>query len=314
MFSSLCFITNFSKAQTITKEFYYDYYWRPVKTKVEARYYGVAIKTDSGWHKQNVYLPEGKIEMDGFYEDDSLSIATGKCMHFYPNGNLESIGEFWHGNKIGKWSAQYEDKNLKYVAVYDSLGRLSSNFISFYPNGNLKDSITPLVQGTSVCVSWFISGNVDSVGRLNASNQKINTWKYYREDGSLSSKEKYDAGALVNKEYFDSTGKSVDTLDNTRSATYAGGVKDWTKYLVHHLSFPANYRITNSDTAQTIVAFLINTKGEASDYKVVHPFAEVFDESVLKTLRSNKKNWQPARNHNRFVEEKVTQKVKFIQN
>src|SRR5262245_29233510 len=81
-------------------ETYYDYYWKPCSA-VDARYFGIREKTDSGWLRKDFYVTGGILQMQALYEDDSCKIQNGFYRFFFANGRLSEIGREVHGKKEG---------------------------------------------------------------------------------------------------------------------------------------------------------------------------------------------------------------------
>lgn len=48
---------------------------------------------------------------------DSEGFLDGECTYYYPNGNLEAIGHWDHGNKVGLWK-EYNNKRLWFISYY----------------------------------------------------------------------------------------------------------------------------------------------------------------------------------------------------
>src|ERR1700737_4707407 len=63
---------------------YFTHSWQETKAQ-NAPYYRTKLKTDSGWQVTD-HFRSGKIQMKGFYIDDSLHIAQGEFAWFNDNG------------------------------------------------------------------------------------------------------------------------------------------------------------------------------------------------------------------------------------
>jgi len=119
----------------------------------------------------------------------------------------------------------------------------------------------------------------------------------------------YDHGKLQDKQYFDETGApTTDTSRRDKNAAFKGGTKDWLKYLENHLSFPTNYRITNSDLAVVELTFTIDEDGNLKDAYVSIPFYPQFEKIALDVVHRSPK-WAPAMKHNRRVRTTIRQPI-----
>ena len=78
----------------------------------------VARNKEGGW-KVNVYDHTKKLVMTGNYVDEDLTIADGTFTFYYPNGNMESSGQFVLGNKVGVWERFSERGDTLHERYYD---------------------------------------------------------------------------------------------------------------------------------------------------------------------------------------------------
>ncbi|PZP43628.1 MAG: hypothetical protein DI598_15555, partial [Pseudopedobacter saltans] len=190
---------------------YYDYQWKPAKAP-NISYYSVVDKTDSGYLRLDYYVRERVVQMEGYYDDDSCKIQNGRFTYFYPSGKPERQGRYVHGKKEGLWVEVYENGRWKDSTVYRN-GKAIGTSLSFFENGSVQDSIERDDLGMTTCVSWFENGNIDYTGRYIFGNVKVQTWLYYHSNGKLASREKYDKGRLVDKQYYDEEGRLMDTTN-----------------------------------------------------------------------------------------------------
>ncbi len=61
-----------------------------------------ARETPDGWAAR-VYTPDGKLLMEGAFNDRELRIPQGEFTFFHSNGRSESQGQFCNGGKVGIW-------------------------------------------------------------------------------------------------------------------------------------------------------------------------------------------------------------------
>ena|ERR1022692_4285042 len=91
VFASTCF------AQRIEK--YYSYNWKETKP-VDARFYSLIDKTDSGWYRRDYFLATKRLQMAGLFEDSNSKLQNGYVYYFYSNGKIEQSGKCEHGKKL----------------------------------------------------------------------------------------------------------------------------------------------------------------------------------------------------------------------
>ncbi|OQP59885.1 hypothetical protein A3860_35835 [Niastella vici] len=301
----------FSSATFAQKmETYYDYRWKETTPNM-ARFLGVTEKTDSGWHRRDYFIQEKLLQMDGTYEDSTCKKANGHFRYFHPNGNLWSAGNYVHGKRDGLWVSYHYNGVMDDSISYDK-GHKTGNCYGWYENGNMSDSSSWNPDGSGVAVGWFNNGNPSYAGRYGPGEKMQGKWMYFHRNGKPSAAEMYENGKLIDKQYYDEQGNSMDTVNRDRSAQFPGGLKGWQKYLNNKLYFPTQYKIVNGDRAIVVVEAIIDEEGNVTDATVSTPFFPAFDKIALEVIRKSPK-WEPAVSHNRKLRYKIKQPVAFTQ-
>tara|TARA_R100000750_G_C2342527_1_gene94816 strand:- start:934 stop:1731 length:798 start_codon:yes stop_codon:yes gene_type:complete len=119
------------------------------------------ILTDRIEELDNSYVPPQEhipLDVDGN--------RHGPTVIYDNEGNLEQIGNYHHGIKVGSWN------------IYDTDGSLNSS--GLYVD-NMK---------TGPWVVYYKSGIVNSSGMMN-NNQPVGTWSIYNEDGSFKKEKSF---------------------------------------------------------------------------------------------------------------------------
>lgn len=305
--ASLIFsVTTFS--QKIEK--YYDWQWKET-TLTMARFIGVIEKTDSGWHRQDFFLREHSLQMDGTYEDSACKIPNGQFRYFHSNGNLELKGLCVHGKREGLWLAFHYNGFMSDSAIY-SKGYKIGNCYEWYENGSLSDSSIWNADGSGVAVGWFNNGNPSYGGRYSAGYKKNGKWTYYHRNGAVSAIELYKDGVLTDKQYFDEASHPTDTINKDKAASFPGGAKAWEKYLGKKLYFPTQYELVGNDKAIVVIDAIIDEEGNVTNVAVSTPFHPAFDKIAVEIIRKSPR-WVPAIKHNRKMSSGIKQPVVFAQ-
>jgi antitoxin component YwqK of YwqJK toxin-antitoxin module len=307
--SLLLLVSANSNAQKIEK--FFDYKWKECMQN-SARFYCVITKTDSGYHRNDYFIHEKRLQMSGFYEDVDCKIPNGHFQYYHANGVVQSVGNYLHGKREGLWLGFHNNKMMSDSTFY-LYGKPLGTSIAWYPNGYPLDSVISNADGSGIEVTWFDNGMISSVGRYSTGVKKEGKWKFFHNNGKLSALEIYHEGFLVDKSYFDEEGNNVkDTVNNDRPANFPGGMEAWRKYVMQGLYFPDQYQIVNSDSAIVVVSFTINENGNVENVFTSTPFYRGFDEIAEKVIRKSPK-WSPAIQHNRRVKNEVKQVVIFAQ-
>ena len=115
---------------------------------------------------------DANTEVDSLFSEVTVEETTdltnnGKSVEYHPNGNIKMEGNLNdNGQREGLWIAYYED-GTKWSESYYVDGLRDGHNLSFYPNGQVR-----------------------YIGEYK-NDQKVGTWKFYAEDGSLETEETY---------------------------------------------------------------------------------------------------------------------------
>ncbi len=299
-------------AQKTTR--YYDIDRKESDAK-RARFVSILEKTDSGWHRLDYYFIKSLTpEMEGWYQDSTEKIRTGKFTWFYPDKKPSMTGHYRQNKKQGTWLKYHPNGMIADSTEYEAGNPIGTSF-SWYPNGTPSDSSVFHADGSGTQMTWFDNGSPSSAGVYAAGRIMHGEWKFYHKNGQVSAIESYNQGNLVQKEYYDENGNQVtDTSNRERTATLRGDLtgQTWLRYLQKNLEFPRNYKIANSDEAAVGVTFTIDEDGNVKDAFVSTPFFLPFEREALRVIIRSP-TWRPAINHNRYVQSVHIQSVIFNQ-
>lgn len=296
-------------AQEVEK--FYNYKWEECKPN-EARFYSNIQKTDSGYVRKDYFIHEKMLQMSGKYIDKETKVRNGYFWYFHANGLLDGIGRYEADKKEGLWRHYYSNGMLMDSGFYYK-GHVSGTSLSWHQNGYLMDSTIANEEGKCLHVNWFDNGNISSIGYISRGTKKYGTWKFYHNNGKLSSIETYKNNFLRSKSYFNENGEIiVDTTNHDKDASYIGGIFEWQKYLLKQVYFPEGHTIVHADKAVVVVSFTINESGKVQDIEVTTPFYPEFDK-IAKRAILNSPTWSPSINHNRKVKVRMQQPIVFDQ-
>ena len=291
-------------------ERYYSYQWHDTDA-VNARFYSLTEKTDSGWHRRNFYLHSLFLQMDGLYEDSACTIPSGHFRSWYPDRYPELAGAYGKGKKQGRWLRYYSNGMVEDSTVYED-GHPIGVRQSWHRNGFARDSAYHNPDGSGAVISWFDNGFPSAAGRYTSGGRPFGKWAFFYRSGTASAYEIYDRnGNLQDKQYFDEKGDPLaDTTNKERKAEYPGGSAAWAVYLTKTVHFPENHPIPKGDPPVVVVEATINEEGQVVDAEVAVPYYPDFDKIALDTMRASPA-WVPAFEHNRPVKYKIRMAVAF---
>ncbi|MEP7164258.1 MAG: energy transducer TonB [Ferruginibacter sp.] len=298
----------FTNAQTIQK--YYNWKWEICEPGL-ARFLGIIKLTDSGWLRSDYYLSTKKLQMRGLYQDSACKSRNGFFTYYYSNGNISSKGKYINNNRDGIWLSFHNNGMMQDSSVYE-MGNLTGTSLAWFSNGYIADSCVYNKEGYGIRIYWFDDGTPSVAGR-SLNNKKQGKWQYFHKNGKLASLEEYEQGKLLNKTYYDESGKQLaDTTDHDRGTEFKGGPEKWQKYLLKNLVWPAHVKLVNTDIVTVVVVALVDEDGNIKEAYVDIPFAAEFDNEALRVIKRSPK-WEPAISHNRRLQMYIRQSISFSQ-
>ena len=116
----------------------------------------------------------------GYQIDENF---TGQIIKKYNNGQVKSIENFKNGKLNGEFKEFFEDGKLFQIATFKN-GDMK-NIKVFYENGNLKFEQN-LKDRKGRYKGYYPNGQLEEEGEV-FQGEKIGVWKYYNEEGKLSS-------------------------------------------------------------------------------------------------------------------------------
>jgi TonB family protein len=292
-------------------ERYFDYAWRPTDATT-ARYYALIEKKDTLWFRRDYFIHEGRLQMEGYYQDSACKKEEGKFFYYHANGTLDAVGAYKSGRRQGLWLRYYDNGMIKDSVTYAN-GNVVGTRLRWHSNGFLSDSSVMNEDGSGIEVSWFDNGNPSAAGYYSSGEKKQGKWQFFHKNGKPSAIEVYARETLLSKQYFDEEGNLVsDTTSKDKDASFPGGLKAWQKYLLKNLYFPSQWKLANSDMAIVVVDAAIDEEGNVTDIRLTAPLHPDFDKIALNVMRKAPK-WTPAIAHNRKVKFYFRQPVVFQQ-
>jgi len=304
-----CLILSLTSTAQKTNLFF-DYRWKPC-SPVDARFFTVIEKTDSGWLRLDHFMGNNTLQMQALYADSACTIQNGSCYYFYANGYASAIGRVLNNKEEGIYTRYHSNGMIADSALYQH-GKPVDSRIKWYRNGYMSDSIYHANDSMDIQISWFDDGAISAAGYL--LNGKLNgKWKYYHRNGSLSGEVIYLKDSTLSSTYFNEDGSPAtdDKKANKPAHFKNGGEEGWKKFLAKNLTWPGQYEFTNGTLAVVLVGMTIDELGKVGEVEVLVPFHPEFDKIALKAV-SNSPAWLPAMAHNRTVKNRISQPVVFV--
>lgn len=290
-------------------ETFLDYQEKPVPVE-KALFYATTENIGEFYYRKIFYIREDILQMEGFYTDAACKQRQGLFYYFYPSGKIRKMCGYNKNKLSGRYINFYENGLMKDSAQYDK-GNMFGHSYSWYPDAMLKDSTLLNQDGSGSRVSWHRNGEPSSAGYFAAGGKLRGTWQYFHRNGKTAAREQYQNGQVVDKKYFDSTGKVEDTSSTDRVASFPGGEAAWEDYIASKAIIPAGWESTKSGDIIVLVTAIIDEEGNVYNAYVLSPYHPAFDKLALKLVESAPR-WIPAIEHHRLVETEISFPVKFV--
>jgi antitoxin component YwqK of YwqJK toxin-antitoxin module len=304
--SLLAFAT--SRAQETIR--YYNREWKECAAS-EASFVSSIKPNGDVWEKVDYYAVTGFAQMQGAYKDSTCKIRHGYFTWYYANKQKEKEGWYKDNKKEGAWLG-YHYNGMPDDSVWYQQDIWQGTKMSWHQNGLPKDSIVKMNEGLELHAYWFDNASPSSAGYI-INGKKHKTWRFYHYNGNLASEEKYDKGALLEKQYFTEDGQpQSDTTNRDSEAVFGNGTKDWLKYVYKKIYFPSNFNIVNGNKVVAVARYIVNEAGRMEDAYLEIPIHPEFDRIVLNAIKNSPK-WKPAISHNRKVKSYFVQPFSFEQ-
>lgn len=282
-------------------------------TKAKAAFYGVSIKQVDHWYLYAIYSDTTPLIKANF-KDKQLQVKHGYFCLYYPQRKKAQEGMYTENKKNGVWQSWYESGNHK-----DS-GSLSNNLIVnewkvWHENGQLyllthyKDHVDPVGAVTMNLISpygvkqglqktWYADGVLESEGNFE-NDQMHGEWKWYHENGKLSTIEYYNKGKVTEMKCFDSTGNETGDFCSIAKPALLKGHGNYKDFIRAHLLWPEE-AVKKKIEGVVKARFRVDKWGMLKDLKLEgnSPLLK----KAVEDLFLEMKEWYPAISHNRAVE------------
>ncbi len=307
---SIFFLLAFSITNAQKKTNYYDWEWKASEIG-NARFVSMTEHSDSGWVREDYFLANKNIQMEGLYSDSLFKNKNGYFTYYYTNGIVSSQGRYLKNEKEGLWYTFHYNGMMRDSTIFKN-GEPIGTSLGWFGNSFISDSAVYEKDGTAVIVNWFDDGQLSSYGRM-VYGKKQGKWTYFHKNGNKAAIEEYKEDKVKSRIYLKEDGKEMaDTTNKDRDATFKGGQKKWASFLLQNLQFPANVKLVNTKVITVVVIAMIDEDGHIKDPYIDIPFDALFDNEALRIIKQSPA-WNPKIEHNRKVRMYVRQPISFAQ-
>ncbi len=109
-----CSIGAFAQTDTVYR--YFDKAWKPV-AKDSAFFFAKITHTNGGWHRQDFWVSNNIMQMDGWYEDEATKTEHGSLIFYTETGIARDSNNYVHGKHVSKY-VFYPNHTLKCFGIF----------------------------------------------------------------------------------------------------------------------------------------------------------------------------------------------------
>ena len=272
-----------------------------------------------------LYFPNKMLARSGDYRN---GYRNGVWRSWIENGRLQDSGAIINNQLVGTWHTWHHNGNLAQVIDYTSdptsfkasadskiplkqttmvppnnllHGNKDGRFIRYYQNRQMSDSGRfSNNKKTGLWKIWFDTGQLEATGNF-VDDSLQGEWTWYRENGTIATKETYKQNKLVSLQCFDETGKFTgDYCNILKPPVPLGNYVDFDTYVLDNIILPKELRNTRLEGVVKINC-TISKDGKVMAVKIDGCRYESLQKEIEKFFVGIKE-WSPAILHNRPVD------------
>lgn len=302
--SAICF------AQKPVSVTYFKEGFRIVKTLDSADFIRVVLPPDSGskfYKLRDYYAASKKIKFEGaIVRPNYTNGYEGKCVLFYPDGNVKLRAYYHSGSIFGKAYAYYPDGKLSTVKDYhpapsgqpitvplvitciDSTGTPIVNNGNGYYKGN--DTAAGFDEAGLYEEGHIADGLRDGTWHGSTNPVRLTYTTPAAATPKVQFTEKYESGMLVSGEAKDLSGVTYPYTQRMQNFDFNGGMQKFAVYLRQNVVYPADARRGNIE-GRVLVQFTINADGSIGNAKVPRGVTASLNDEAIRVIKQSSGRW-----------------------
>lgn len=305
-------------------------------TRNKAAFPAMAAKQGDHWVLTALY-PHTSILIKIFFKDAALAIKDGPFTLYYQNSMISEEGFFVNNLPHGIFRSWYSDGNMK-DSGFIYRNRLTGTWKYWYKNGRLQkeknygtiDSTAPPrpapVSSSSTKAkglwndvdpegelqgnyySWYENGHKESVGFFNRDSMQ-GSWTWYREDETMSIKETYANGKVIDLACYNEKGEYAgSTCSVLKPPLLVHPFLTALTYIIDQLHRSENKDILND--GEVGLRFIVTKEGKIKDLVIEYSPDKALSAHIIKIF-AGMPPWSPAVSHNRMLDYPMEMVVPF---
>jgi antitoxin component YwqK of YwqJK toxin-antitoxin module len=254
--------------------------------------------------------PKKVRSQEGYYTDN---VADGLFRSWYINGQIKDSGVILKNCYAGTWKHWYSNRTL---SSEENFGDPDTSFVKIVQrrlsvrlkSGAIWDNLNPDGMLDGPFNAWYENGQKTSSGAFRKDRME-GVWTWYREDGTLSTKETYVNNKVVDLECYNEKGENTgSTCSVLKPPVLIHPFLSAIDYIIDRL-----HRLKKRDLegeAEAEVTFTVTKDGILKDLTFKRSTSKAMQEQVAKIFAAMPP-WSPAISHNRPVDFSMTMKIPF---
>ncbi len=277
----------------------------------------------------SAFYSGGVLALQGHFTNNQ---RTGVWKSWHKNGQLKDSGTIKNDKLTGTWTTWYENGTPMTTAQFaEEAGLVATtimpkSLLQFPPAVAIKNGAWQTWSSSGqqkdsgyyrdnfkfgFWRTWYENGKPESEGSYAADEHLEGNWTFYREDGSISTKEKYEENKLKDLQCFDEKGKATGSFCSiAKPPVLLGTPYDWKLFFDTHLQW-SKESVKNSMGGTITIRFVIGKDGKLSNHTLLNSPDEMVSADIEKVV-SLMTNWSPAILHNRPFEYSFDYVVQFF--
>lgn len=239
----------------------------------------------------------------------SVLVIGSDVKKSFSSGNEQIITKYYGSNRK-------EVKNMQEAAYYREFKQIAEKLYQVCEYRiDKKPSMELYVTNTAYDVKngpyrlYYPNGVIIDNEGMYKNDVQDSKWFYYHPNGSLSGKEIYEDGLLVDAEYFNEDGSKLKDITAAvrEKPSFPGGVIEMDKFVQRVIELPDEV-IKNKIVGKMAVSFYVEPDGKLTNPKIELSLNRALDEAAFKVLDVMPK-WISAKSHNRLIRVKYTMPI-----
>jgi hypothetical protein len=246
--------------------------------KDKASLNGVGIYSANLFDIKVYNASNNKLLWNQHFVDSSLRVGEGLYQSYYPDGTLESAGNYLNNKEDGLWQK------------WDSSGHIIDS--SFYNKGTLDRYIHR---------GYYKSGFPDSI--ITYESKTDEEAKTFYEDSGIITNQAFFTGQKGLLKYYKKgifTGTDSVYSREEIEASFPQGEAAWMTYIVNGVQKNADEIFKSNVFGNCIVKFIVNKEGKVTEAEATTMKGTVLAKVAVRIIK-NSPRWNPASQYGRNV-------------